>query len=310
MTKRPKRASSAAEEVNEATKAAAKKASAKKKKWQERRKAEREARNNAEVPKSDYYRDTSEEAEKKRKERVKKLKDRLKGKTKADGTAYEYNPRFTKPQPGRCNAVTSMGGYCGMWAGFRTDHPGVGQCYVHQRNAKVNKDGGAPIGATRKARYSYLTNSRHIARLRRQEDELEDLLDLSPELKLMRVLLEDIVENWDMWSEALEEWWRQEMPGPRRPRGYMSLTEVMDALDKIGRQAERIQKMKMNDAINVFVLHQYLEAAGAYVVEAMQSTIQDPVLANKLMEKIEHGWSELPLIDAYAKRAPKSSAID
>lgn len=269
----------------------------------ERQKAKKAAVRDA--PASHFDRTkASEEARKKRAERV---KEKLKGKKKADGTPYEFNPKYKEPQSGRCNALTSAGGYCGLWAGFRTDHPGVGRCWLHDRQSR---DGVSKNQLKRHRRYSYLRNSKHVARLRQQEEEFEELLDLSPELRLMRVLLEDILENFDMWSEALEEWYLQEMPRNARPRNLVTLTEVMDALEKIGRQAERIQKMRTHELISVFVVHQYLELAGAQVVVAMQEEINDPVLADRIMEKIEDGWANLPLIEPSSTRVRKTAPND
>lgn len=260
----------------------------------EREAAEREAVRNAKPHKVETQSYT-ERRRAKRAERAKRFKETGEPKVKKDGTPYEFNPKYTEPKPGRCNAVTSVGGYCGLWAGFRTSHPGVGFCWLHERDYDTHKTTRA--GLERHKRYSYLRNSKHVAKLVQQEEEFEELLDLSPELRLMRVLLEDILENFDMWSEALEEWYLQEMPRNARPRNLVTLTEVMDALDKIGKQAERIQKMKTSELISVFAVHQYLELAGAQVVVAMLDEIRDPQLADRIMEKIEDGWANLPLIE-------------
>jgi hypothetical protein len=85
-------------------------------------------------------------------------------------------------------------GPCSKPAGWRTEHPGQGKCYLH--------GGATPI---KHGRYSSITRPR-VRELIEKHEADADPLNILPELAAARALFEDFVERYDHWRDALLAW--------------------------------------------------------------------------------------------------------
>ncbi|MBB6053262.1 hypothetical protein [Armatimonas rosea] len=99
----------------------------------------------------------------------------------------------------RCGALTKAGAPCTKAAGWRTDHPGSGRCYLH------GGAGGRPIEHGRYSRYSIITSA-EARRLREHFEADPDPLNLLPEVIELRVRIADFCNRYDEFSTALLGW--------------------------------------------------------------------------------------------------------
>lgn len=106
-------------------------------------------------------------------------------------------PRATSLQTA-CGAPTrnedAQGSNCMNPKGFRTDHPGQGQCFLH--------GGGAIISH---GRYSNIKR-RSLQEIIERHSEDDNPLNMLPELATARALFEDFINRYDDITEALITW--------------------------------------------------------------------------------------------------------
>lgn len=93
-----------------------------------------------------------------------------------------------------CNAKTRGGSPCRLKAGQRTDHPGVGRCWLH--------GGRVPV---KHGRYSSIKRE-SLRELIAQHEADPDPLNILPELAAARALFQDFVERYDAWADAMAAW--------------------------------------------------------------------------------------------------------
>lgn len=235
-----------------------------------------------------------------------------------------------------CGAKTRSGTPCRRPAGWGTDHPSQGRCKLH--------GGATPI---KHGRYSKITRPR----IKELLDELEhdpDPLDLTPELKLLRALVQDYVERYDHLTEALHAWhnsfgseyraayeeWREtvikmvsdftehepsDLPSPpdpneyeNKPRQVIDILSVGKYIGEIGRLVERIEKVKAEGSISLETLDRVLEQLGVEVVQAAQEAISDATARTTLLRDIERRWGSIRLepTAARARVAPGARVVN
>lgn len=222
--------------------------------------------------------------------KAQKLKEKLDGVPKAsNGDTFVFVPRYTSPQPGRCGGRTSVGGYCGRSAGAETAHKGTGPCVQH---------GGVPRkhirekkGMKLKHRYEGLNLPTIAERFKGAEDELEGLLDLSPELKMLRAVTSKRLEEFEDFHDALIDWHYQ--LNPHRPPKLLEFSVVLDAFEKVGRMAERIQKMNDKAFLSLAGVSALMEMAAAAAVAAAMEEIDDNDVRTKFLSSLESKWTQL-----------------
>lgn len=94
-----------------------------------------------------------------------------------------------------CGATTKRKGTpCSKPAGWRTDHAGVGRCYLH--------GGATPV---KHGRYSTIKHER-LRTLIEQHAAADDPLNILPELAAARALFQDFVERYEETTAALLAW--------------------------------------------------------------------------------------------------------
>jgi hypothetical protein len=97
--------------------------------------------------------------------------------------------------PGKCNSPLRRkpGRLCGQNAGHKTDHPGVGRCWLHA---------GRPPSH---GRYSSI-KSTSLRELYEKHMADPEPLNIEPELAHARAIFQDFLERYDAWREALLAW--------------------------------------------------------------------------------------------------------
>lgn len=178
-------------------------------------------------------------------------------------------------------------GTCENIAGFRTDHPGSGRCYLH--------GGRSPI---KHGMYSKIEHSR-LGELVAAHRENPDPFNLLPELALLRAILEDLVERWESIygpDGALLAWHESyklgEMSSPK-PRQLPDFASLSSVADRVGGMVERIQRLRREQSLSVVTLHRVVEQLGAEVVEAIRDVGCDQDTTARLLEVIEGRWARV-----------------
>lgn len=189
-----------------------------------------------------------------------------------------------------CGAKTTStpdGAPCSKVAGWRTDHPGQGRCYLH--------GGGSPI---KHGRYSKITRPRIKAWLEEFESD-PDPLNLEAEVKLLRALIIDYVERFDAYQEALQAWHESfndpTKAAPAKPRQVADILSVGKFIGDIGGLVEKIHKQRTEGTITMATLNRVIEEFGEELVKAAQETIDDTAARAHLLASVERRWGSVRL---------------
>jgi uncharacterized protein YejL (UPF0352 family) len=179
---------------------------------------------------------------------------------------------------------------CRKPAGWRTDHPGVGNCHFH--------GGSTPI---KSGRYSSIKRDT----LREKVEQFEadpDPLNLAPEVALLRAFTVDLIERFDeiygpdgallAWHESFRN---PDSPAQPKPRQMPDFSAVTSVVDKVGAMVDRIQKHKAEGSISLVTLNRYVEQLGAELIAAVQETKLDADSSTKLLDAVERRWATVRL---------------
>lgn len=180
-------------------------------------------------------------------------------------------------------------GLCVNRAGMRTDHEGVGKCYLHGgRTQKIDFS---------KGRYSQLTHKR-IGSLIEQFQSDPDPLNLLEEIALLRALTVDLVERWESiygvdgaviaWHESFHT--GEHAPKPRQLPDYSLISGIVE---KTGAMVDRIVKQKQEGSITMQTLTRVLEQFGVEVARAIGEEKLESNVESRLLRNIEQRWKSI-----------------
>jgi len=177
----------------------------------------------------------------------------------------------TLPQvPGKCNALKENGRRCGLPAGHLTDHRGTGACWIHDD----------PDRADTIRRYRGIQNRTVYARLRQMNKVERDVLDLVPDIQLVRSVVIDYIERYEELAEAVLSWYKT---GRMRPSNVPDLGEAIRALEMISRMVERVHRINSTGAISIDTFRRITEQLGIIVARHVRD--------GRALEAIEQEWS-------------------
>lgn len=169
------------------------------------------------------------------------------------------------------------GGRCRLVAGFRTDHVGVGKCWLH---------GGAT--PSRHARYSTVKRESLRALIAQHEAD-PDPLNILPELAAARALFQDFIERYDAWRDALIAWHEsfQRGEGAVKPPQVLDVADAYRIVSEVTKIAERIERVRAANAIS--------RADLLRILSEMGRTVELYVADDPTRENIKAGWREIRL---------------
>lgn len=175
----------------------------------------------------------------------------------------------------KCGARKKQGsGRCTQIAGWGTDHPRVGKCKLH--------GGATPV---KSGRYSKIKRTA-LRELIAQHAEDQDPLDILPELAAARALFQDFIERYDEWREALLGWHEsftdEEKAERAKPRQILDIADAYRILSEVTKIAERIEKIRSQNAVSRSDLLRIMEEMGRYVERHVKDS--------KARERIKDGW--------------------
>lgn len=121
----------------------------------------------------------------------------------------------------------------------------------------------------------------------------QKILDLEPELHLLRTLLLDTVNQFDVLRAGIVAWY---VDGGAKPRAVPDLRLVMDLLERIGRMVERIAGLQAKSSIDVATFRRVVEAMGIVVARHVADV--------KALQAIEAEWSAVTVNPGASKALP------
>lgn len=191
-----------------------------------------------------------------------------------------YKPMTTKDGP-FCGARRSPNGpgagtTCKNAAGYKTDHPGQGRCKYH--------GGATPIRTT--GRYSKVVHASIAEKMEALQALDQDVMDMVPELVMLRALTIDFVNRYEEFAEGLLAWY-QDGDSNTKPRRIMDLADAGRLISDVTKIVERIHKVKSEGAITLETFRRVTEQMGIIVAKH--------VLDRRILAHIELDWKNLAL---------------
>lgn len=193
--------------------------------------------------------------------------------------------RRTKDPTKLCGAQLRKrpGRYCRQPLGYKTPHVGSGRCYLH--------GGLTPI---KTGMHSMIKHTRLKDLLTELEKTDQEVMDLEPEVKLMRAMVIDFINRYDDFVDQLETWYnaidagRSDQKLPPIPRKFPDLNDASQLIEGTSRIVERIHKITREGSITLDVFRTVMSRMGAVVAGC--------VADDRMLKKIEDGWQEI-LVD-------------
>lgn len=202
-------------------------------------------------------------------------------------------PRSKRPASRRvgpfCGRIKKDGKPCQNLAGYRTPHPGQGQCFKHGGNI-VRMNG----------RYSNVVHDSLREKLDQIANDEVALMDLAPEATLLRALTIDFVNRYELFSQALLKWYATN-DASTKPRRIMDIADAGRLVEAISRVVHRMHQIQQEGAISLETFRRVTEMMGVVVTKH----VTDP----ETLFKIEQEWAALP-VDAKGSTAASTEDAD
>jgi predicted signal transduction protein with EAL and GGDEF domain len=135
-------------------------------------------------------------------------------------------------------------------------------------------------------RYSMIQHEGLQEKLGQLEALEQDVMDLSPEVQLLRTLVIDYVERYEAFSEALIAW-HADSGKTSKPRKVMDITDAGNLIEKISRTVHRIHQIHSTGSITLDTFKRVVESMGLIVASHVQE--------KQVLDSIEQEWSSLAL---------------
>ena len=179
---------------------------------------------------------------------------------------------------------------CRNPAGARTDHHGQGRCYLHGGRS-VKKSG----------RYSTIDHERFREKLGQLEAIEQDVMDLVPEVQLLRTLVIDYVERYEDYHAALLAW-HADSTKTSKPRKVLDIADAGNLIEKIGRTVHRIHQIHSTGSITLDTFKRGGESMGIVVAKHVED--------KPTLDAIEIEWSELALDPRDLGKSPRPAEVE
>lgn len=183
-----------------------------------------------------------------------------------------------------CGAKRRNGEPCKAVAGYGTGHVGDGRCKFH---------GG--LNPIKSGRYSsVLKNAGRIKELVERFENDPDPLNLSPEVALLRAVVVDYMERYDVFTAALIAWHESfVVPGKEaftKPARIVDFSEAASLADKVGAMVDRINKARKESGISIDTFNRVMEQMGVDLVNAAKGTVLNDDERAELIKAVERRW--------------------
>ncbi len=192
-------------------------------------------------------------------------------------------PRTRQYDPDKhCGRATTTDGLpCTNTKGFLTPHPGAGLCKYH--------GGTSPSAIAKHSLYERVQSPGLLDALARVREANVDSTDLTPEVQALRAIVIDFIERRDEYVEALLDFrlsFSQAVTTALnadrthdpmlmasacaqiassmnlRPTEVVDVADASTIIDRVGKMAERIHKMKTSQTITLDQIKKLLDNMG------------------------------------------------
>jgi hypothetical protein len=128
-----------------------------------------------------------------------------------------------------------------------------------------------------------------------ENEELDDPLNLLPDLAKLRAIIVDFIERYDQHSSALIAW-HESFGDPERtpkPTRIIDISAAGGLLVHVGKMVALIQKQKAEGSITMATLDDVMRQMGSALVQAAQETIDIDDTRTKLLNLVESRWGNI-----------------
>jgi hypothetical protein len=112
-----------------------------------------------------------------------------------------------------------------------------------------------------------------------------NLRNLEPDIILMRALIADFIERYDLFVDALVAWHADN--GNTKPRKVIDIADATRMLDQCGKLIERQHKIEQTGSISLETFRRAIELMGM----AVATVVQD----SRKIAQIEKRWGSIAL---------------
>src|SRR6266511_935254 len=137
-----------------------------------------------------------------------------------------------------------------------------------------------------------------VERMMRLHEQEVNIRDLEPDLMLMRTLIMDFIERFELFSDALLAW---HMDGDenKKPKKLVDIADAVRMIESVSKVIHRMHQIENEGTISMAMFRKVLEQMGTVV--AVQVTDLDT------LARIEEQWAS---INIDTKKKNDSGAID
>lgn len=142
-------------------------------------------------------------------------------------------------------------------------------------------------------RYSTIKTKKVREELTRQEELEQDIMDLAPEVHLLRTLVIDFVNRYNRFVRALMAWYADD--AKTKPRKVMDISDAKDLIDGVSKVVERMHKIRNTGAISLDTFKRVTEQMGIIVAREASKQFKDPAAVEAYLKAVETAWGDLAL---------------
>lgn len=143
-------------------------------------------------------------------------------------------------------------------------------------------------------RYSSIKRKTVREEMSRQEQLEQDIMDLAPEVTLLRALTIDFINRYNLFTKALLAWY-SDGRSSTKPRKVLDLSDAGNLVDKISKVVERMHKIQTTGSISLDAFKRVTEQMGIIVTKEAAKHIKDSKVVEAYLQSVESQWGSLAL---------------
>lgn len=153
--------------------------------------------------------------------------------------------------------------------------------------------GGRGIITKHVTRYGTIKHKSLQEEMSRQEVIEQDIMDLAPEVHVLRALTIDFINRYRRFSKALLAWYADD--GNTKPRKIVDIADAGNLIDKVSKVVERMHKIRSTGSISLDAFKRCTEQMGIIVAREAGKSFKDKAAVDTFLQKVETQWGTLAL---------------
>jgi len=145
-------------------------------------------------------------------------------------------------------------------------------------------------------RYDTIKRKSFRDEMTRQERIEQDIMDLAPEIHLLRTLVVDFVNRYQRFRKALFKWYT-DGESSTKPRKILDIADAGNLIDKVSKVVERMHKIRSTGSISLDTFKRVSENMGLVVANQAQRHFgkKDAEAVVAFLQGVEADWSRLAM---------------